>query len=52
MVSGLKFWLGGVGSSLGVRSDIIKVDFVSIHTAFEYVESKAPPAHPRSLVEG
>ena len=52
VVSGLKFWLGGVGSSLGARSNIVKVDFVSIHTAFEYVPLKAPPALARSLGEG
>ena len=52
VVSGLKFWLGDPGSSLGARSNIVKVDFVSIHTVFEYVPLKASPALARSLGEG
>ena len=44
VVSGLKFWLGDLGSSLGARSNIVKVNFVSIYTAFEYVPLKESPA--------
>ena len=51
VVSGLKFWLVGAGSTLGARSNIVKVSFVSIHTVFESCEPKGPPALARSLGE-
>ena len=51
MVSGLFFGLGDVGSTLGARSNIVKVSFVSIHTVFESCEPKGPPALARSLGE-